>query len=102
MSIKEEEKGSKSMTDRQFKFLSAELVISLTANTVVVLVAGTTMLNRIDARVLALEAQQVTDGRIARIEEKLNVLKDTLLDVQRELRMERIAAARDERGARGR
>jgi hypothetical protein len=56
---------------KQTAFLSAEFLITMLVQTCVFLVLGTTVLNKVEARVTALEAQQVTDARIARLEEKM-------------------------------
>lgn len=56
---------------KQTFFLSAEFVITMIVQTGVFVVLGTTIINRVEARVAALESQQVTAERIARIEEKL-------------------------------
>lgn len=56
---------------KQTLFLSAEFIITMLVQTGIFLVLGTTVLNRVEARVAALESQQVTAERIARIEEKL-------------------------------
>jgi hypothetical protein len=56
---------------KQTFFLSAEFLMTMVIQTAVLLVLGTTMVNKVEARVTALEAQQVTDARIARLEEKM-------------------------------
>jgi hypothetical protein len=56
---------------RQTFFLSAEFIVTMAIQTGIFLVLGTTIVNRVEARVAALESQQVTAERIARIEEKL-------------------------------
>jgi hypothetical protein len=59
---------------KQTFFLSAEFFITMLVQTGMFLVIGTTVVNRVEARVSALEAQQVTAERIARIEEKLGAV----------------------------
>jgi hypothetical protein len=81
---------------KQTFFLSAEFLITMLVQTGVFLVVGTTVINSVEARVAALESQQVTAERIARIEEKLGVLitnqsefKAVVREVQVELRSQR-------------
>ena len=81
---------------KQTFFLSAEFLVTMLVQTGVFLVVGTTIINSLEARVVALESQQVTAERIARIEEKLGVLienqgefKDAIKGVQIELRSQR-------------
>jgi hypothetical protein len=81
---------------KQTFFLSAEFLITMLIQSAVFLVVGTTVLNGVTARVAALESQQVTAERIARIEEKLGVLienqgdfKEAIKGVQVELRSQR-------------
>lgn len=69
---------------RQTYFLSAEFLVTMLVQTAVFLVMGTTIINRVEARVSALESQQVTAERIARIEEKLG----TMIDNQAEFRVD--------------
>lgn len=83
---------------RQTYFLSAEFLITMLVQTGIFLVLGTTVINRVEARVAALEAQQVTDARIARIEAKMETLienqvefRTAIKDVQTELRAARLA-----------
>ena len=78
---------------RQTFFLSAEFLVTMLVQSAVFLVLGTTVINKVEARVSALESQQVTDARIARIEAKLETLienqtefKVAIKDVQVELR----------------
>lgn len=59
---------------KQTFFLSAEFLLTMLVQTGVFLVVGTTVVNRVEARVAALEAQQVTAERIARIEEKMSAV----------------------------
>lgn len=68
---------------KQTLWLSAEFIITMLLQTGVFLVVGTTAINRVDARVTALEAQQVTDGRIARMEEKLGMVVDNQKDFRK-------------------
>lgn len=77
-------------------FLSAEFLITMLIQTGVFLVIGTTVVNSVEARVAALESQQVTAERIARIEEKLSTMisnqqeaKIAITRVQDELRAQR-------------
>lgn len=56
---------------QQTFFLSTEFLVTMVAQSAVFLVLGTTVINRVEARVAALESQQVTGERIARIEEKM-------------------------------
>ena len=81
---------------KQTFFLSAEFLITMLVQTGVFLVIGTTVINSVEARVAALESQQVTAERIARIEEKLGVLienqsefKSAIRGVQVELQSQR-------------
>lgn len=81
---------------KQTFFLSAEFLITMLVQTGFFLVIGTTVLNRVEARVVALESQQVTAERIARIEEKLSTMisnqqeaKMAITRVQDELRAQR-------------
>jgi hypothetical protein len=81
---------------KQTFFLSAEFLITMLVQTGVFLIIGTTVVNNIEARVIALESQQVTAERIARIEEKLSVLienqqeaKVAIRGVQAELQAQR-------------
>lgn len=83
---------------RQTFFLSAEFLITMIVQTGIFLVLGTTVINRVEARVAALESQQVTDARIARIEAKMETMienqgefKDAIKEVQIELRAARAA-----------
>lgn len=83
---------------KQTFFLSAEFFITMLVQTAAFLVIGTTVVNKVEARVTALEAQQVTDARIARIEAKMETMienqsefKDALKEVQVELRAARQA-----------
>lgn len=66
---------------RQTFFLSAEFLITMIVQTAVFLVLGTTAINRIDGRVSALEAQQVTAERVARIEERITYMQSGLAAV---------------------
>jgi len=81
---------------KQTFFLSAEFLITMIIQTGVFLVIGTTVVNNIDSRVNALESQQVTAERIARIEEKMSMIltsqqeaKIAISRVQDELRSQR-------------
>jgi hypothetical protein len=81
---------------KQTFFLSAEFLVTMLVQSAVFLVVGTTVLNGITARVVALESQQVTAERIARIEEKLGTMisnqqeaKMAITRVQDELRSQR-------------
>ena len=81
---------------QQTKVLSVEFLITMGLQTIVFIIMGTMAYSTVEARVKALESQQVTDARIARIEEKLgNVLenqtdtKDALRGLQNELRAQR-------------
>jgi hypothetical protein len=83
---------------RQTYFLSAEFLITMIVQTGIFLVLGTTVINRVEARVAALESQQVTDARIARIEAKMETLienqvefRTAIKEVQTELRAARLA-----------
>lgn len=83
---------------KQTYFLSMEFVITMIVQTGIFIVLGTTVINRVEARVAALEAQQVTDARIARIEARLETLienqvefRGAIKDVQTELRAARLA-----------
>ena len=78
---------------KQTFFLSAEFLITMLVQSAVFLVVGTTVLNGVTARVAALESQQVTAERIARIEEKLTTVisnqhdaKEAVTAVQQEVR----------------
>lgn len=80
---------------KQTFFLSAEFLITMLLQTGVFLVVGTTVVNRVEARVSALEAQQVTAERIARIEEKLGAvlrnqddMRDDFKSIKSELRQQ--------------
>ena len=81
---------------KQTFFLSAEFLVTMIIQTGVFLVIGTTVVNNIDSRVNALESQQVTAERIARIEEKMSMIltsqqeaKMAISRVQDELRSQR-------------
>jgi hypothetical protein len=81
---------------KQTFFLSAEFLFTMVIQTGIFLVLGTTVINKVEARVSALEAQQVTDARIARIEEKMaqmlinqSEFKGVLGDLQAELKSQR-------------
>lgn len=81
---------------KQTFFLSAEFLVTMLIQTGVFLVIGTTVVNNIDSRVNALESQQVTAERIARIEEKMSMMlvnqqeaKMAISRVQDELRSQR-------------
>jgi hypothetical protein len=81
---------------KQTFFLSAEFLVTMLVQTGVFLIVGTTIVNNLEARVVALESQQVTAERIARIEEKMIVLinnqsdfKEAIKIVQIELRSQR-------------
>lgn len=83
---------------RQTYFLSFEFIVTMLVQTAMFLVVGTTVVNRVEARVAALESQQVTDARIARIEAKMETLidnqsefKEAIKEVQIELRAARQA-----------
>jgi len=83
---------------KQTYFLSIEFVITMLAQTAVFLVLGTTVINKVEARVAALESQQVTDARIARLESRVETMienqtefKEAIKDVQVELRAARQA-----------
>ncbi len=67
---------------KQTFFLSAEFLITMLIQTGMFLVVGTTVVNRVEARVSALEAQQVTAERIARIEEKLGAVLSNQADLK--------------------
>jgi hypothetical protein len=71
---------------KQTYFLSAEFLITMLVQTGVFLVVGTTPLNRVEARVSALEAQQVTAERIARIEEKMGAMLANQADLKDEFK----------------
>lgn len=81
---------------KQTFFLSAEFLITMLVQTGVFLVVGTTIINGVEARVAALESQQVTAERIARIEEKMSTMisnqheaKEAIQMLQNELRAQR-------------
>lgn len=83
---------------KQTYFLSFEFILTMVIQTGVFLVLGTTVINKVEARVSALEAQQVTDARIARIEAKMETMidnqsefKEALKEVQIEIRAARAA-----------
>lgn len=87
---------------RQTFFLSAEFLVTMVVQTGVYLVLGTTVINRVEARVAALESQQVTDARIARLEARVETMienqsefRAAIKDVQAELRAARLARDRD-------
>lgn len=87
---------------RQTFFLSAEFLVTMAVQTGVFLVLGTTVINRVEARVAALESQQVTDARIARLEARVETMienqsefRAAIKDVQAELRAARLARDRD-------
>lgn len=87
---------------RQTFFLSAEFLVTMVVQTGVFLVFGTTVINRVEARVAALESQQVTDARIARLEARVETMienqsefRAAIKDVQAELRAARLARDRD-------
>lgn len=74
---------------KQTFFLSAEFIITMLIQSMVFLIAGVTVLNKVEARVQALESQQVTAERIARIEVQLTTMiqnqsefKGVIRDVQ--------------------
>lgn len=84
---------------KQTFFLSAEFLVTMVIQTGVFLIIGTTTVNRLDARITALETQQVTAERIARIEEKMLTLlenqtefKAALREVQDDIRTQARAA----------
>ena len=60
-----------------------EFVVTMIIQTGIFIVLGTTVINRVEARVAALESQQVTDARIARLESRV----ETMLENQDEFRM---------------
>lgn len=75
------------MTRReQTRWLSTEFLITIAAQTAGFLIMGTMAFSSVSARVTALESQQVTDARVARMEEKLNTLIDQQKDQQQVLR----------------
>lgn len=83
---------------KQTYFLSVEFVITMLVQTAVFLVVGTTVVNKVEARVAALESQQVTDARIARLEARVETMienqvefKGAIKEVQVELRAARQA-----------
>jgi hypothetical protein len=83
---------------KQTYFLSAEFVITILVQTAAFLVIGTTVINKVEARVAALESQQVTDARIARLEARVETMienqvefKGAIKEVQVELRAARQA-----------
>ena len=83
---------------RQTYFLSIEFVITMLVQTAAFLVIGTTVINKVEARVAALESQQVTDARIARLEARVETMienqvefKGAIKEVQVELRAARQA-----------
>lgn len=83
---------------RQTYFLSFEFLITMLVQTGIFLVLGTTVINKVEARVAALESQQVTDARIARVEARVETMienqvefKAALKEVQVELRAARVA-----------
>jgi len=87
---------------RQTFSLSAEFLVTMVVQTGVYLVLGTTVINRVEARVAALESQQVTDARIARLEARVETMienqsefRAAIKDVQAELRAARLARDRD-------
>ena len=87
---------------RQTFFLSAEFLVTMVVQAGVFLVLGTTVINRVEARVAALESQQVTDARIARLEARVETMienqsefRAAIKDVQAELRAARLARDRD-------
>lgn len=83
---------------RQTYFLSFEFIITMAVQTMVFLVLGTTVVNKVEARVSALESQQVTDARIARLEARVETMienqvefRTAIKEVQVELRAARQA-----------
>lgn len=83
---------------RQTYFLSFEFIITMAVQTMVFLVLGTTVINKVEARVSALESQQVTDARIARLEARVETMienqvefRTAIKEVQVELRAARQA-----------
>lgn len=95
------DEGAKSERRRQTAFLSFEFIITIVIQTGSLLVLGTTAVNKLEARISALESQQVTDARIARIEEKMSTLinnqselKEVIRDLQAELKLQRRASGR--------
>ena len=83
---------------RQTYFLSFEFILTMVVQTMVFLVLGTTVINKVEARVSALESQQVTDARIARLEARVETIlenqvesKAAIKEVQVELRAARQA-----------
>lgn len=83
---------------KQTYFLSVEFVITMLVQTAAFLVIGTTVINKVEARVAALESQQVTDARIARLEARVETMienqvefKGAIKEVQVELRAARAA-----------
>ena len=83
---------------RQTYFLSFEFIVTMIVQTMIFLVLGTTVVNKVEARVAALESQQVTDARIARLEARVETMienqvefKSALKEVQVELRAARVA-----------
>ena len=95
------EDKSETSRRRQTAFLSFEFIITIVIQTGSLLVLGTTAVNKLEARISALESQQVTDARIARIEEKMSTLinnqgelKEVIRDLQAELKLQRRVSAR--------
>ena len=83
---------------RQTYFLSFEFIVTMFVQTMVFLVLGTTVVNKVEARVAALESQQVTDARIARLEARVETMienqvefRTAIKEVQVELRAARQA-----------
>lgn len=70
----------------QTRWLSTEFLITIAAQTAGFLIMGTMAFSSVSARVTALESQQVTDARVARMEEKLNTLLDRQKDQEQVLR----------------
>lgn len=94
MSVQNEDFSRK----KQTYFLSFEFVVTMVVQTMIFLVLGTTVVNKVEARVAALESQQVTDARIARLESRVETMienqvefKGALKEVQVELRAARVA-----------
>ncbi len=66
----------------QTKVLSIEFIVTFIVQAVVFLIMGSMAFTSVTARVDALEGQQVTDARIARVEEKLNMVVESQREIK--------------------
>jgi hypothetical protein len=91
---------------QQTRVLSVEFLVTMAVQTGVFIVMGTMAFSSVSARVQALESQQVTDARIARLEEKVGTVltnqqdfSQLLREFQRDARAAKLDADQDRREA---